>query len=32
MALADVNDDGFTDIVVAGYSANKIFVFTYAPE
>jgi len=31
MALADINDDGYMDVVVAGYSANTVYFLTYAP-
>ena len=31
MAVADLDGDGYTDIVAAGYSQGRIHVFTYAP-
>ena len=30
-AVADLNGDGYSDIIAPGYSAGKIYVFTYAP-
>ena len=32
MAVGDMDGDGYTDIILSGYSANKLFVFTYKPE
>ena len=29
-ALADLDGDGYTDIIAPGYSANKLYIFTYA--
>lgn len=29
--VGDFDGDGYTDLIVPGYSANKIYVFTYAP-
>ncbi|KAK2719994.1 hypothetical protein QYM36_004038, partial [Artemia franciscana] len=31
MAIADLDGDGYREIVAAGYSADRIYVFTYAP-
>jgi len=31
MAIGDFDNDGFTDVVVAGYSVGELFVYTYAP-
>ena len=30
MGIADIDGDGFTDIVAAGYTAGQVYVFTYA--
>jgi len=30
-AIGDLNGDGYTDLIVPGYSAGKVYVFTYAP-
>jgi len=30
MALADLDGDGFIELVSAGYSANKVYVHTFA--
>lgn len=31
MAVADLDGDGYTEIVVAGYTAGEVYVFTFAP-
>lgn len=31
MAVADLDGDGFTEIVSAGYTAGEVYVFTFAP-
>merc|ERR1712215_134748 len=31
MAVADLDGDGFTEIVTAGYTAGQVYVFTFAP-
>ncbi len=31
MDVADVDGDGFTDLVLAGYSAGTVYVYSYAP-
>jgi len=31
MAVGDVDGDGYTDMFLSGYSANKVFVYTYKP-
>jgi len=30
-AVGDFNGDGYTDIVVAGYTIGRLYAFTYAP-
>ena len=30
-AIADIDGDGYTEIVAAGYSVGKVYVFTFAP-
>lgn len=30
-AIGDLDGDGYTDLIVPGYSAGKVYVFTYAP-
>ncbi|TRY79643.1 hypothetical protein TCAL_12605 [Tigriopus californicus] len=32
MAVVDLDNDGFVEIIAAGYSAGEVYVFTYAPE
>ena len=32
MAIADLDGDGFFEIVSAGYTAGKVYVHTFAPE
>jgi len=32
LAVGDMDADGYTDMIISGYSANKIFVYTYKPE
>jgi hypothetical protein len=29
-AVGDFDGDGYTDFVAPGYSANKLYIFTYA--
>jgi len=29
--VGDFDGDGYTDLIVPGYSANTVYVFTYAP-
>jgi len=31
-AVADLDDDGYTEIVAAGFTTGELYVFTYAPE
>ena len=31
MGIADIDGDGYTDIVAAGYTAGQVYVYTYAP-
>ena len=31
MAIADIDGDGYTDIIAAGYTVGQVYVFTYAP-
>ena len=31
MAIADIDNDGYNEVIAAGYSANRIFVYTYKP-
>ncbi|CAG0886498.1 unnamed protein product [Cyprideis torosa] len=31
IAIADMNNDGYTDIIGCGYSAKTLYFFTYAP-
>lgn len=30
-AIGDLDGDGYTDFIAPGYSADKLYVFTYAP-
>lgn len=32
MAVVDLDNDGYVEIIAAGYSAGEVYVFTYAPE
>ena len=32
MAVLDLDGDGYTEIVSAGYSAGTVYVHTFAPE
>lgn len=32
LAIGDMDADGYTDMIISGYSANKLFVYTYKPE
>lgn len=32
MAIADLDGDGYTEIISAGYTAGKVYVYTFAPE
>ena len=31
MVVADLDGDGYTEIVAVGYTVGEIYVFTYAP-
>jgi Tfp pilus tip-associated adhesin PilY1 len=31
MAVADLDGDGYTEIVSAGYTAGEVYVYTFAP-
>ncbi|CAG0882230.1 unnamed protein product [Darwinula stevensoni] len=31
IAIADLDGDGYTELIAAGYSIGKLYVFTYAP-
>jgi len=31
MAIDDLDGDGYTEIVSAGYTAGKVYVYTFAP-
>lgn len=31
-AHGDINNDGYEEIIVAGYTVGQIYVYTYAPE
>ena len=28
---ADIDGDGYTDIIAAGYTVGQVYVYTYAP-
>ena len=32
MAVVDLDGDGYTEIISAGYTAGTVYVHTYAPE
>jgi len=32
VTVADLDDDGYNELVLAGYTIGKLYVFTYAPE
>ena len=31
MAVTDLDGDGYTEIVSAGYTAGEVYVYTFAP-